>query len=26
MHRREEMDLLEKVEAEALQPERYPHQ
>jgi hypothetical protein len=25
-HRREEMDLLEKVEAEALQPERYPHQ
>jgi hypothetical protein len=26
MHRREEMDLLERVEAEALQPERYPHQ
>lgn len=26
MHRREEMDLLARVEAEALQPERYPEE
>lgn len=26
MHRREELELLEKLRAEAAMPERYPHQ